>query len=50
MFLSKKFCGLSEHLYCFLISEAAQEFIDELKTRFPSQGVMDALGIVYPQY
>jgi hypothetical protein len=33
-----------------VLSNAAQELIDELKARFPSQGVMDALGIVYPQY
>jgi hypothetical protein len=33
-----------------VLSNAAQELIDELKARFPSQGVLDALGIVYPQY
>jgi hypothetical protein len=28
----------------------AKTLIQELKTRFLANGVMDALGIVYPQY
>jgi hypothetical protein len=35
-------------LYCCV--EAASQLLDELRSRFPSQGLMDALGVVYPQY
>lgn len=30
--------------------EAAQKIISELEHRFPAVDVMDALGVVYPQY
>ena len=33
-----------------MVSDATQELVEELKARFPSQGVMDALSIVYHQY
>jgi hypothetical protein len=33
-----------------MYAEAAQKLIDESKARFPSVAVMDALGVVYPQY
>jgi hypothetical protein len=29
---------------------AAKQLLHELAARFPSEGVMDALGVVYPQY
>jgi hypothetical protein len=35
---------------CGIIAAAAKQLIKELQDRFPSQGVMDALGVVYPQY
>jgi hypothetical protein len=33
-----------------MYAEVAQKLIDESKARFPSVAVMDALGVVYPQY
>jgi hypothetical protein len=38
---------LISHLLFLGIGET---FIMELKTRFPTNAIMDALGIVYPQY
>lgn len=29
---------------------STQKLLDELTARFPSYGVMDALGVVYPQF
>jgi hypothetical protein len=34
----------------FFIADAAQQLMDELTSRFPSHGLMDALGVIYPQY
>jgi hypothetical protein len=33
-----------------LLASAAQQLIDELRAQFPSDGIMDVLGIVFPQY
>jgi hypothetical protein len=33
-----------------LLLGAALQLLEELATRFPSEGVMDALGVVYPHY
>ena len=35
---------------CGIVVAAAKQLIKDLQGRFPSQAVMDALGIVYPQY
>jgi hypothetical protein len=32
------------------LARAAKTLIQQLETRFLAHGVMDALGIVYPQY
>jgi hypothetical protein len=34
----------------YFFAAAAQKLLDELKARFPSVVVLDALGVVYPQY
>jgi hypothetical protein len=34
----------------WLSIEIAQSLIDELDSRFPSHEVLDAFGILYPQY
>jgi hypothetical protein len=33
-----------------VLAGATETLIQELETRFPTHGVMDAFGIVYPQY
>jgi len=33
-----------------IFTGAARQLLRELQSRFPSHGVMDALGVVYPQY
>ncbi len=32
------------------MAEIAEGLIVELDARFPEQGIMDVMGIVYPQY
>jgi hypothetical protein len=32
------------------LAGAAKTLVEELETKFPTHGVMYALGIVYPQY
>jgi hypothetical protein len=35
---------------CLFIAGAATQLIQELQRRFPEHAVLDALGIIYPQY
>jgi hypothetical protein len=37
-------------LFGILFAAAAQKLLDELKARFPTVAVLDALGVVYPEY
>jgi hypothetical protein len=32
------------------VADAAQQLSEELKCHFPAQGVLDAMGVVFPQY
>jgi hypothetical protein len=32
------------------LARASKTLIQELETRFPTHGIMDAFGIIYPQY
>jgi len=32
------------------LARASKTLIQELETRFPTCGIMDAFGIIYPQY
>jgi hypothetical protein len=34
----------------FFFVDAAKTLVHELSMRFPAAGLMDALGIIYPQY
>jgi hypothetical protein len=43
------FLPLSCFVLCWM-AEIAEGLIVELDARFPEQGIMDVMGIVYPQY
>jgi hypothetical protein len=41
---------LSDLAVCMACAEIAQSLCNELDQRFPSQELLDAFGIIYPQY
>jgi hypothetical protein len=43
------FLPLSCFVLCWM-ADVAKGLITELDARFPKQAIMDAMGIVYPQY
>jgi hypothetical protein len=45
----KIFLPLSCFVLCWM-AKVVEGLIVELDAQFPKQGVMDAMGIVYPQY